>query len=97
MPRIALSQAEWQAVVRELAGMHTASAPPGLVERIQALLAQAPHEWPEQAFALELDAGSAETVRAIRASLTGEDRHAGQRAASIAEAIQVIHDHQQYG
>jgi hypothetical protein len=95
MPRLVLSQAEWQAVVRELAGGHTATAPPGLVERIQALLAQAPPEWPGQVFALELDAGSAEAVRAIQAALTGEDRHAGQRAASVAEALQIIHDHQQ--
>ena len=94
MPRLVLSQAEWQAVVRELAGTHTATAPPGLVERIQTLLAQAPQEWPEQGFALELDVGSAEAVRAIQAALSGEDRHAGQRAASVAEAIRIIHDHQ---
>jgi hypothetical protein len=97
MARIVLSQGEWQAVARELAATHTAAAPPGLSERIQALLAQAPSGWPEQAFALELDASSADAVRAVHASVTGEDRHTGQRAASVAEAMQLIHTHQQRG
>ena len=97
MPRIVLSLAEWQAVVHELAGVHTETAPPGLVERVRALLAQAPQEWPEQPFALELDESSAEAVRAVHAGLTGEERHTGQRAASVAEAIRIIHNHQQHG
>ncbi len=95
MPRIVLPLAEWQAVAHELAGTHTATAPPGLVERVRALLAQAPQEWPDQTFALELDESCAEAVRAVHAALTGEDRHTGQRAASVAEAIQIIHNHQQ--
>ena len=97
MPRIVLSRAAWEAVAHELAGMHTATAPPGLVERVRSLLAQAPPAWPEQACALELDAGSAEAVRAVHAGLSGEDRRTGQRAASVTEAIQIIHDHQQRG
>lgn len=95
MSRITLSLSEWQAVAQELAAAHTATAPPGLRERIQALLAQAPQAWPDQPFALELDQTGAEAVRAIHASLTGDDRDAGQRAASVSEAIQIIHDHQQ--
>jgi hypothetical protein len=95
MPRIDLSLADWQAVAHELAGSHTAAAPPGLVERIEALLAQAPQGWPEQTFALELDESSAEVVRAIHAGLLGTDRGTGQRAASVTEAMQIIHDHQQ--
>jgi hypothetical protein len=97
MPRIVLSLAAWRAVAHELTAVHTASAPPGLVERIQALLAQSPDEWPEQACALELDESSTEAVRAIQARLSGEHPDAEQRAASVAEAIQIIHDHQRRG
>ena len=96
MPRVVLSLAEWQAVEHELAGTHRAVAPPGLIERVQALLAQAPQGWPEQPFALELDAGCAEAVRAVHATLTGEAGPTGQQMASVAEAIQIIHDHQQH-
>jgi hypothetical protein len=97
MPRIVLSIGEWQAVAHELRGAHTASAPPGLAERIQALLSQFPHDWPERAWALELDASSAEAVRAVHARLRGEHQNADQRAASIAEAMQIIHDYQRRG
>jgi hypothetical protein len=45
--------------------------------------------------ALELDASSAETVQAICTSLSDGDRSAGQRAAAVAEAIRIIHNHQQ--
>lgn len=97
MPRIELPLTTWRAVVRELSGAHAAAAPPGVVERIRALLGQAPQGWPEQMFALELDEGSAEAVRAAHAALTNDDRDAGQRAASVSEAIQIIHDHQHRG
>jgi hypothetical protein len=66
------------------------------MERVQALLAQAPQAWPDQLFALELDAGCAEAVRTVHTQLTGEDRTTGQEMASVAEAIQIIHDHQQH-
>lgn len=97
MPRIELPLAAWQALARELSGPHGAAAPPGVVERIRALLDQAPQGWPEQTFVLELDEGSADAVRAAHATLTNEDRDAGQRAASLSEAIKIIHDHQQRG
>ncbi len=96
MPRITLTMEEWQGVVRELTGAHTAPAPPGVVERIQALLDQAPVGWPHQVFALELDDSSAEAVHAVRTSLTQDDTGCGQRAASISEAMQIIWDHQQH-
>lgn len=95
MPRIVLSLAAWQAVAHELEAKHTATAPPGLVERVREMLAQAPQDWPDQAFALELDTGSAEAVRIVHAALTGENRRAGQEAASVAEAMRIIHDNQQ--
>lgn len=94
MPRIVLSLADWQRVARELAASHNAAAPPGLQERVRALLEQAPHGWPEQPFALELDDSSAVAVRAAHAALNGDDDCARQRAASVSEAVQIIHDHQ---
>jgi hypothetical protein len=94
MPRIALPMAAWQAVLRELSRGQTAP-PPGVVERIQALLVQAPSGWPGQDFALELDFSGAETVRAVHASLTGGYPSLEQRAASVDEAMRIIYEHQQ--
>ena len=94
MPRIVLSLEEWRAVARELAGAHTIDAPPGLSERVRELLEQAHDGWDEQAMALELDEGSAETVRAVHSVLSGTDPAAGQRSASVAEADEIIRDHQ---
>jgi hypothetical protein len=94
MPRIVLSLEEWRAVARELAAAHTVAAPPGLPERVRELLEQAHDAWDEQAIALELDEGSAETVRAVHSVLTGTDPAAGQRSASVAEADEIIRDHQ---
>jgi hypothetical protein len=100
MPRISLPMAEWQAIAHELTGGQTVAVPPGVVERINALLAQAPSGWPEQIFALELDESSAEAVRSVQASLHDDDHDddlgGGQRAASVAEAMQIIWDHQQH-
>ncbi len=94
MPRIVLSLEEWRAVARELAAPHTVSAPPGLAERVRELLEQAHEGWDEQAIALELDEGSAEAVRAVHSELTGTDPAAGQRSAAVAEADEIIRDHQ---
>jgi hypothetical protein len=94
MPRIVLSLEEWRAVARELAAAHTMAAPPGLSERVQALLAQAHDGWVDQGVALELDEGSAEIVRSVHRALTGTDPNAGQRLASIAEADMIVRDHQ---
>lgn len=95
MPRIVFSLAEWHAISRELAGTHNLVTPPGLLERVRALLAQAPRGWPDQPFALELDESSVEAVHGVHASLMRRDPGAGQRIASVAEAVQIIHDHQQ--
>jgi hypothetical protein len=91
-----LSLAAWRAVVHALAATHTVSAPPGLAERIRALLGQAPPGWSEQEFALEFDDSSAEAVHAIEQRLAGGNPAGGQRAASVAEAMQIIHDHHQH-
>jgi hypothetical protein len=97
MPRVVLPVTTWRAVARELTGTHTAAAPPGLAERIHALLLQAPQGWSDQDLVLELDEGSAEAVRAIHAALTGADRHSEPRSAAVAEADRIIREHQQRG
>jgi hypothetical protein len=94
MPRIVLSLDEWRAVARELAAAHTVVAPPGLSERIQALLTQAHDGWVDQTIALELDEGSAEIVRSVHRAVTGTDPNVGQRSASVAEADMIVRDHQ---
>ncbi len=94
MSRIVLSLNEWRDVAKEVAAAHTAAAPPGLSERIQALLTQAHDGWVDHAVALELDEGSAEIVHAVHRSLTGTDPSRGQRSASIDEADKIIRDHQ---
>lgn len=95
MARIVMALAEWRAVAHELAGSHNAMTPPGLLERISDLLSQAPRDWPGQQFALELDASSAEAVQRAHDALIERDPDAGQRLASVAEAEQIIRDHQQ--
>src|SRR5919107_195082 len=94
MPRIVFSLEEGREVARELAAAHTIAAPPGLSERVQALLTQAHDGWVDHAVALELDEGSAEIVRSIRRTVTGTDPAAEQRSASIDEADAIIRDHQ---
>lgn len=95
MPNMTYRRAEWLAIAEELAAPQW-SVPPGLAERVQALLHEIPDAWPEQSATLELDASSAETVRAVRAKLAGRARGAGQRAASVAEADAIIRDHQRH-
>jgi hypothetical protein len=94
MPRIVLALAEWQAIARELAADHTEAPPPGLAERVAGLLAQAPEGWPDQPYALELDEAAAAAVRDLRAAISGRDPDAWQRAASVAEAVEIVRDHQ---
>ena len=96
MPRSVVSLTDWRAVAHEMAEAHTALAPPGLTERIQALLAQAPREWPEQELAFALDESCALAIRASQARLAGDDPAAGHQAASVAEALHMIRDHRQH-
>jgi hypothetical protein len=95
MPRLELSRREWEAVAYELIGTSLTDVPAGLPERIDALLADAPLDWLEQRFVLELDDPSAAVVRMVHATLTGLDPSTGQRAASLTEAEQILHDYQQ--
>ena len=94
MPRLTQTRAEWLAVADELAGPHRAAAPPGLEERVRALLREVPADWPDQPAALELDVGSADAVRAVLAALAGRDPAARQRSASVAEADAIVRAHQ---
>ena len=94
MPRIVLSLEEWRSVARELTAEHTIAAPPGLSERVQALLMQAHDGWVDHAVALELDEGSAEIVRSVHRALTGTEPNDGQRSASVDEADMIVRNHQ---
>ena len=89
-----LARGEWLAVADELAGPHRAASPPGLEERVRALLRGVPSDWPDQPAALELDEAGADAVRAVLAALAGRDPAAGQRSASLAEADAIVRDHQ---
>jgi hypothetical protein len=87
---------DWKGVAHELAGAHTAAAPPGLLERVRALLEHAHDDWTGHVYALEVDEGGAEAIRMVHASLTGRDAQTEQRAASVAEAERIISDHQRH-
>ncbi len=94
MPRLCHTLAEWIAIGQELGAPGPGSAPSGLVERIRALVGQAPNGWPEQIYALELDDAGALAVADVHAALTGSDPSVWQRTASVAEAAAIIRDHQ---
>ena len=94
MPAMQLSRAEWQPVADGLAGPHHDAAPPGLAERVRALLRGVPVAWPDQPAALDLDEAGVDAVRAVLAALAGRDPAAGQRSASLAEADAIVRDHQ---
>ena len=97
MPRLSHTYDEWRAIATELAAPGHDLAPPGLLERVRALLREAPADWHGQVYVLELDEGSADAVRAAQAALAGRDPAAGQRAASVAEAEAIVRDHQRRG
>ena len=94
MVRLTLTRADWLAVAHELTAPHRASAPPGLIERVRALLREAPADWPDQLYTVELDPSSAEAVRAALGVITGSQPDADQRGASLAEAEAIVRDHQ---
>jgi hypothetical protein len=98
VPLITLSRREWIAVGEELNGRPRDEAPPGLNERITALLAATPAAWPDQVCNLELsDLTAADIVYSIVRQLHDHDIAPGfmwQEEASIAEAEEIIRDHQ---
>lgn len=95
MAHIVLTLAEWRAVAHELRGVHHASAPAGLNERLQALFQEAPRDWLDQPYAVDLDAASIEAVWAMHARvkhcrLVTNDEH-----MSVLAAMEIIYKHQQ--
>ena len=94
MVRLTLTREDWLAVAHELTAPHRAPAPPGLIERVRALLREAPADWPDQLYTVELDAACAEAVRAAQAAVTGSQPGADQRGATLAEAEAIVRDHQ---
>ncbi len=94
MARIVFTLTEWRAVAQELCSPHYSVAPPGLHERLQALVMQSPPGWQEQPFALELDESSMEAVWDAHAALTQRSPFAREHEAGIAEASRIIHRHQ---
>jgi hypothetical protein len=87
MSRLTYTRAEWVGIAQLLALADRASVPPGLAERIDALLRETPSEWSEEPCALELDAGSAAAVQHLTAQRPVESR-------TLGEAEGIIRDHQ---
>jgi hypothetical protein len=92
---IVLTLAEWRAIAHELQGVHRAQAPAGLNERLHALFREAPRDWLDQPYAIDLDAASIEAVWAMHATLKNcrlvtADEHMG-----VLAAMEIIYQHQQ--
>ena len=94
MAHIVLTLGEWRAVAHELRGMHRATAPAGLNERLQALFHEAPRDWRDQPYAVDLNEASIEAVWAMHAKLKNcrlvtNDEHMG-----VVAAMEIIYNHQ---
>jgi hypothetical protein len=98
VPLITLTRREWIAVGEELNGRHRDEAPPGLLERIATLIAATPAAWPDQVCNLELsDLAAVDLVNTIVRQLHERGVEPGfqwQEEASVAEAEQIIRNHQ---
>jgi hypothetical protein len=98
MAFVTLSRREWVAIKGELDFAFGDDSPPGLRERIAALLVVTPSTWSDQACQLELaDLSAVELVRSIARQGRRQlfDPHfLWQEQASIAEAEQIIRNHQ---
>lgn len=87
MSRLTYTRAEWAHLAQMLGVADRASVPPGLAERIDALLRETPPGWSEEPCALELDAGSAAAVAHLLAQRPVE-------SGTLGEAEGIIQDHQ---
>ena len=94
MPRLTLTRAEWLAVAEALADPHRGPAPPGLEERVCALLRGVPASRPDQAATLVLDPRSTAAVVAVLAALAGRHPAPGERAAAVVAAEAIVRAHQ---
>jgi len=95
MAHIVLTLAEWRAVAHELRGAHQAVTPAGLNERLDALFQEAPRDWLDQPYAIDLDAASIEAVWAMHASLTNCRLVTNDEHTSVMAAMEIIYRHQQ--
>ncbi len=85
MSRLTYTRAEWERIAQLLDDGDR--VPPGLVERIDALLRSIPPGWSEEPCALELDAGSAAIIQHVSARRQVE-------SGALGEAEGGIEDHQ---
>ena len=94
MARLEYRRSEWQAIVQGLRSPNRAAPPPGLVERIDALLAESPGEWAEHLSGLELDDDVTAMVAQVHAALAPAQHGTPQQQASVHEASEIIRQHQ---
>jgi hypothetical protein len=97
MEDVTLPRTEWAAVARQLDSTTLGMAPSGLRSLIGRLLADVPTVWCEEPCTLELDPPDAAIVRGIVRRGRGLPAHperARERAAGLAEAEEIISDHQ---
>jgi hypothetical protein len=84
MTSLTYTRAEWAALADLIAAADPADIPPGLTERIEALLRDTPASWPEEPCVLELEPATAAAVHLLIAQGRG-----------VAAAAQVVHTHHQ--
>jgi hypothetical protein len=83
MSRLAYTRAEWAAIAGMIEAADPATIPPGLGERVEALLRATPASWPDERCILELEPENASAVQLLAAQMRG-----------VAGAEQVLHAHQ---
>jgi hypothetical protein len=97
MDDVTLPRSVWAAVARQLASDSRGEEPSGLRHRIQRLLADTPARWADEPCTLTLDPSAARVVRAVvrrGRGLAVDPARAREWEAGVAEAGQVIRDHQ---
>ncbi|MEA2598205.1 MAG: hypothetical protein QOF01_4674 [Thermomicrobiales bacterium] len=97
MDEVTLSRGEWAAVARELDATSGGEEPTGLRSRIARLLADTPSAWGEEPCTLDLDPSATAVVQAIvrrGRGLPSHPSHARERSAGLAEAEEVLREHQ---
>ncbi len=87
MSRLTYTRAEWVNIAEVITAADQSHVPPGLAERIDALLRDTPPQWSAEPYALELDAASAAAVQQLYAPRPEE-------SDSLGEAEGIIRDHQ---
>lgn len=83
MSHLKYTRAEWSAIADKLQSGDSGNIPPGLAERINALLEATPGSWPEEQCVLELEPATASVVELVRAQMSG-----------VADAEEIVQSHQ---